>query len=65
MYISRSHPNLVVAGTEVQLGEELRTMQLIKEFVDDGDGEGILDGEGVQGAVVHAKPPSPILLLDQ
>ena len=65
VYISRLHPDLVVAGTEVQLSEELRTMRLIEEFVDDGDGECILDGEGVKGAVVHAKPPSPILFLDQ
>jgi len=56
---------LVIAGAEVQLGEELRTMQLIKEFVDDGDGESILDGEGIKSAVVYAKPPSPVLLLDQ
>ena len=35
------------------------------QFVDDRDGKSILDGEGVQGAVVDTKPPSPILLLDE
>jgi hypothetical protein len=40
-------------------------MQLIKEFIDDGDGKSILDGEGIKSAVVHAKLPSTVLLLDQ
>jgi hypothetical protein len=39
---------LVITGAKVQLREELRTMQLVKELVDDGDGEGIFDGEGIK-----------------
>jgi len=32
-------------------------MELVQELVDDGDGERVLDGEGVQGAVVDAETP--------
>ena len=48
MHVSRPHPDLVITGAKVQLREELCTMQLVKELVDDGDGEGIFDGEGIK-----------------
>ena len=40
-------------------------MKFIQELIDDGDGERILDGEGVQGAVVDAETPGAIRLLDE
>jgi hypothetical protein len=52
-----SHPHLVVPRPQVELGEEVRPIELIQELVDDGDGERVLDGEGVQGAVVDAETP--------
>jgi hypothetical protein len=52
---------LVVPGSEVQLGEELGTMEL----VDHRDRESILDGERVQHPVVDTEAPRPIGLLDE
>lgn len=47
------HTNLVVAQTEVELGEDLRP----PKFVDDGDGEGVFDGALIEGPIVDAKAP--------
>jgi hypothetical protein len=55
----------VVAGTEVELGEVFGAMQLIQKLINDGDGEGILDGDGVQGVIVDAETPRPIGFLDK
>jgi len=55
--ILRPHPHLVIPRPKVELGEEARAMELVQELVDDGDGERVLDGEGVQGAVVDAETP--------
>lgn len=61
VHIARPHAHLVVAGAQVQLGEEARAMEL----VDHRDREGILDGEGVEGAVVDAETPRPVRFLDE
>ena len=39
-------------------------MELVEEFVDDGNGERALDGERVQSAIVDAKPPRAARFLD-
>jgi hypothetical protein len=41
------HKDLMVAGSEVELGEESGAMEFIQELVDDRDGEGVLYGDGV------------------
>jgi hypothetical protein len=53
---------LVVAGTEVNLGEDLGAVELIKEVVGTGKRVTVLDGDFVEGSVVHTHPESPILL---
>jgi len=40
-------------------------MELIEKLVDHGDGERVLDGERVEGAVVDAESPRPVGLLDE
>ena len=38
-------------------------MELVEELVDYGNGECVLDGEGVEGAVVDAEPPRAVAFL--
>jgi hypothetical protein len=59
------HTNLMVAGSEIELGEEPGAMEFIQELVDDRDGESVLDGDGVQRAVADAEPPRAVRLLDE
>jgi hypothetical protein len=59
-----THLHLVVPQPQVELGEELRTMELIQELVDDRNGVGILHCDGVQRAVIHAETPRAVRLLD-
>jgi hypothetical protein len=57
----QAHAYLVVPGSEVPLGEELGTMEL----VDHRDRESILYGERIQRPVVDTEAPRPIGLLDE
>jgi hypothetical protein len=59
------HTDLMVAGSEIELGEESGAMEFIQELIDDRDGESVLDGDGVQRAVVDAEPPRVVRLLDE
>jgi hypothetical protein len=65
VYVLRAHAYLVVPGSEVQLGEELGTMELVEELVNHRDRESILDGEHVQRPVVDAEVPRTVGLLDE
>ena len=60
--ITRPHANLVVPGAKVQLGEESGAVEFVEQFVHYGNGERVLDGEGVQGAVVDAETPRALRL---
>jgi hypothetical protein len=46
--VLRLHTDLMVAGLEVELGEESGAMEFIQDLVDDQNEEGVLDGDGVQ-----------------
>lgn len=59
------HTNLVVAVAEVNLGEDGGPMEAVKELVNPWEGVTVLDGDGVEGAVVHTKAEGAILLLDK
>jgi len=63
--VLRLHSHLIVPRPQVELREEARPVKPIQELVDDGDGEQIFDGEGVQSAVVDAEAPGAIRLLDK
>ncbi|KAF0930589.1 hypothetical protein E2562_033753 [Oryza meyeriana var. granulata] len=47
-----SHPDLVVAGTEVQFGEEPCAVEFVEELVHHRNGKCVLDGEGVQSTTM-------------
>jgi hypothetical protein len=40
-------------------------MEFIQELIDDRDGESVLDGDGVQRAVVDVESPRVVCLLDE
>ena len=40
-------------------------MEFIEELLHNGNRVGILDGDGVQRAIVHAETPRAILFLDE
>src|SRR3954453_18407205 len=45
--------NLMIPRAQVNLGEHLGMVKLVHEVLNERDGEPILDGDLVQGAVVH------------
>ena len=57
--------DLVVPGTEVQFGEVTRPMKFVQELVNDRDRIFVFDCDVVKGAVIHAKPPHSICLLNE
>jgi NAD(P)H-hydrate repair Nnr-like enzyme with NAD(P)H-hydrate dehydratase domain len=57
------HTDLMVAGPEIELGEEPSAMEFIQEFIDDRDGESVLDGDGIQRAVVDTESPRASVFL--
>jgi hypothetical protein len=59
------HTDLMLAGPEIELGEEPGAMEFIQELVDDWDGESVLDGDGVQRAIVDAELSRAIRFLDE
>jgi len=59
------HEDLVVAAAQVKFGEEARTTELVEELVDDRDWKLVLDGLGVEGAVVDAETSRDVLLANE
>jgi hypothetical protein len=55
----------MVAGSEVQFGEETGAIQLIQQLIDDRYRKLVLDGDKVESMVVDTKMPSTIMLLDE
>lgn len=51
------HSNLVETGAEVEFGEEFGTVQFIKKFVKNRDGECVANSDVVNHSVVDAKAP--------
>ena len=65
MDVGGQHTYLMISRPKVELGEEAGAVQLVQQLVDNGDQEGVLDGEGVQRPVVDAKTPPVVCLLDK
>lgn len=55
------HMNLMVPATQIELGEEAGTFQL----VDDGDRVLVLHHLGVEGSIVNTETPCVVLLAHQ
>ena len=60
--IFRGHPNLVVAGSEVQFCEKTGAFQLIQQLIDDWNRKLVLDGDKVESTLVDTETPSTIML---
>lgn len=56
------HTNLMITGAEIQLGEESGSMKLVKELINNRDGETVLNSGSVELAVVHTKAPRALFL---
>ena len=61
--VVRVDAHLVVAGAQIQLGEEARVVQLVDEFLDHWDRELVLHRALVQGTVVDAETPRALGLV--
>jgi hypothetical protein len=57
------HPHLVAATVYVNLGEELRTLEFIEEFIDDWNWKLILHRLVIQGTGVDTEAVSAIYFL--
>ena len=55
----------MVAKLRVNLAEEIWPLELVKKFINPGNGVFFPDCNFVQGFVINAELPSPILLLQQ
>jgi len=60
VYVGRGDTDLMVAGTEVDLGENGGTMKFIEKLVYGGYGEAVADGDGVEATIVNTKAPCTI-----
>jgi hypothetical protein len=59
------HPDLVVAGAQIKLGEEDCTLKFIEELFHHWNWVLVFDRLVVQGTVVHAHVPRAVALLHQ
>jgi len=57
--------NLVVARTEINLGEYLGFIETVYQIINEWDGESILDGDLVECSVVNAHVEFSIFLFDE
>ena len=57
MDVVRMDTDLVVTRTKVKLRENLSGPQFVKELINSGNRESVLDRYSIQGAIIHTKPP--------
>jgi hypothetical protein len=55
----------MITRAKIKLGEELGAVELVQQLVDDRNWKGVLDGDGVEGAIVDAEPSRSIMLPDE
>jgi hypothetical protein len=60
-----SHEYLVVAATQVKLGEELSVAELVEELINDRNREHVVHLPGIERHVVDVEAPAVIELLHQ
>ena len=64
-HVLRVHAHLVIARTQVELGEEARSVKFIEQLVHHRDGKLVLGSLGVKGAVVDAEMSRLVRLADE
>jgi hypothetical protein len=57
--------DLVIPGTEINLGKDFGIMELVNEVIDERNGKAVLDGDFVEGSIINAHPEFSSLLLDK
>lgn len=65
VYVRFVRADLVVTGTEVQVGKYDLTVQLNEELINNGDEEGILDGCCINRSIIHTKTPKRVAFSHQ
>jgi hypothetical protein len=55
----------MIARTQVELGDESCTEQLVQKLVHHRDGKLVLGRPSVEGAAVNAKTPRPVRLVNE
>jgi hypothetical protein len=65
LHVVAVYQNLVVAGVQIELGEERSASQLVERLFDDRDRELVADGLGVQCPIVDTELPRAVGLLDE
>src|SRR3954469_14308492 len=60
-----SHPQLVVTGPQINLREELSTLEMIKQLIYPWHRVLVLDCDCIQLTIVNAQPKRPVLLFGE
>ena len=56
---------LHISGLKIQLSEECRTMEFVKQLIDGWDWVSVLDSDVIERSIVHAKAPRTIIFFNQ
>ena len=63
MDVVELHSDLMISGLKIQLSEECRTMEFVKQFIDGWDWVSVLGSDAIERSIVHTKAPRTILFL--
>jgi hypothetical protein len=55
----------MIPRAKIDLGEELGAVELVQQLIDNRNWKSILDGDGVEGAIVDTELPRSIMLPDE
>ena len=59
------HSDLMISGLKIQLSEECRTMEFVKQLIDGWDWLSVLDSDTIECSIVHAKAPRTVFFFNQ
>lgn len=62
VYVWLVHTNLMIAGAKVQFRKYGRTLQLSQKLINNWKWKTILDGDGINLAVINTKMPRRVIL---
>lgn len=64
-YVLLLNSYLMVPCPQVKLCKYPGSIQFIEKFVHGRNRKSITDGDGIQGSIIHAEAPCPVLLFDE
>ena len=65
MDVVELHSDLIISGLQIQLSEECRTMEFVKQLIDGWDWVSVLDSDRIERLIVHIRVPRTILFFNQ